>query len=392
MTTILKAPSAADFLALVPQLAGMQPTESIVLVAFRGNRTCGALRVDLPTDAVSAEERETSATTLIGLICKIPRADAVVPVVYSDGGYSPVTGPPHSDYVDMLVARSVASGFLVRDALWVGEDSWSRYGDGDDGPHPIAEVEDSPLHRAIRESGEERELLDIERESSLPAADFESRERTCMRFNRTTAAGVHSSSLSEDRDLAAVDGVPADGVRVGDVLADVVDFAESVLAEEAPADNGSSSRIDNVALVGVLARSPVTRDALLATWAWGVETGDAVCRLNTRYAAGEPIEHDLRAGFLCGLGMPRPDPERIQAAIELMKYAVVRLPRVTHAPLLCMIGWLHWSLGRGSIAGRWVDKACIADPAYPLAHLLATLLATGHLPDWAYETRTESAE
>jgi len=38
--TIVKTREAHDFLALVPQLAGFQPERSVVLVAFRGNRTC----------------------------------------------------------------------------------------------------------------------------------------------------------------------------------------------------------------------------------------------------------------------------------------------------------------------------------------------------------------
>ena len=48
ISTILKAAQASDFLAAVPALLGFQPSESVVLVPFRGQRTTGALRIDPP--------------------------------------------------------------------------------------------------------------------------------------------------------------------------------------------------------------------------------------------------------------------------------------------------------------------------------------------------------
>ena len=51
MTTIIRATDANDLLALVPALAGFVPERSIVGVAFRGCRSAGVLRHDLPRRA-----------------------------------------------------------------------------------------------------------------------------------------------------------------------------------------------------------------------------------------------------------------------------------------------------------------------------------------------------
>ncbi|HWU57763.1 MAG TPA: DUF4192 family protein, partial [Microbacteriaceae bacterium] len=48
MQTIVKTTKPQDLLALVPHLVGFRPSNSLVLVAFRGKRTGGAYRVDLP--------------------------------------------------------------------------------------------------------------------------------------------------------------------------------------------------------------------------------------------------------------------------------------------------------------------------------------------------------
>ena len=61
-TTILKAAQASEFLAAIPALIGYTPTASAVVVPFRGNRTAGAMRFDLP-DAAHAEWPPADAET-----------------------------------------------------------------------------------------------------------------------------------------------------------------------------------------------------------------------------------------------------------------------------------------------------------------------------------------
>jgi hypothetical protein len=51
MTVIVKASGPADLLAMVPSMVRMVPRNSVVFLAFRGKRTCGAMRFNLPTAA-----------------------------------------------------------------------------------------------------------------------------------------------------------------------------------------------------------------------------------------------------------------------------------------------------------------------------------------------------
>ena len=76
MQTVFKAADAADFLALVPALAGYRPVDSVALVLFRGTRTAGVIRLDLGAfrDPLSVD---SSAATAVGLACKVDRVDGV---------------------------------------------------------------------------------------------------------------------------------------------------------------------------------------------------------------------------------------------------------------------------------------------------------------------------
>ncbi|KFF60902.1 hypothetical protein JF66_01240 [Cryobacterium sp. MLB-32] len=127
--TIVKTRKASDFLALVPQLVGFLPEQSLVLVAFRGNRTCGALRFNLPDTDAPLKVHKRIATTLVGTLCKIPGVDAVVPVVYTGDCFAAVGGMPQEDFLGCLMKRAEMSGFLVRDALCVAADAWGSYCD-----------------------------------------------------------------------------------------------------------------------------------------------------------------------------------------------------------------------------------------------------------------------
>ena len=85
MTTIVKAASAAQFLALVPRMLGYRPTQSLVLIPFAGSRSLGAMRVDLPADPASVD---AAAATVLGMVCRLPEADAVVAVTYTDESFA----------------------------------------------------------------------------------------------------------------------------------------------------------------------------------------------------------------------------------------------------------------------------------------------------------------
>ncbi|MET1053165.1 MAG: DUF4192 family protein [Mycetocola sp.] len=367
MTTIIKTHNAEDFLALVPHLTGFQPRQSIVLVAFRGTRTCGALRYGLPEPDAPKAVRRRVATTMVGMICRIPDVDALVPVIYTDDPFAPGDAMPFADFTRTLVLRARFSGFLVRDALCVAADAWASYLD-DDAPstgHPLAMIAASDTHRTLAASGAAGPLADLDAESELPVARFEIRERTAKRY----------TELERLRDTAEL--APALVFDHG-FDGDIVGFAERLLT----ADRGMTPA--DAALLTFIVQGPGLRDEVLLTWAWDTGFGLAVAGMNDRHNAGLDIGDVPGSMALGGFGMPRPDPERLRAAIGLLKDVASRVPRRAKPPLLTMIAWSYWALGSGTLAGRWMDQARAIDRDYGLAELLDTMLQAGHLPEWAW--------
>lgn len=391
---IVKTSRAYDFLALVPQLLGFLPEKSIVLVAFRGNRTCGAMRFNLPDADAPDKVHKRIATTLVGMLCKIPGVDAVVPVAYVDDSFGAVPGVPHARFAEALVARAELAGFLVRDALCVGADGWGSYLEPDcpAGGHPLSDITASEVHQAIPADAR-RDLAALRSGAELPAVDLAVKERLARR-------------------LAGLEGL----ARRADTLPELIDTVGGILhpvelAETALAWDPASLQLDDAAALLFLVQGPANRDQVMLQFAFGEEVGTRTYELNLRYAIlqratgrsmdaivqdecaqAEGANPDARrtADLMLGLGPGRPDPARIGQAIGLLKTLVAMAPRSTRPAPLCMLAWLSWALGRGSVAGMFIDKALAIDPAYGMAGLLNSLVGSGHLPDWAYRVPLDS--
>jgi hypothetical protein len=433
--TIVKAKRAHDFLALVPQLVGFLPENSVVLVAFRGNRTCGALRFNLPDPAAPEKVHKRIATSLIGTVCKIKGADAIVPVVYTADAFSDAAGIPHERFASVLVSRAELSGFVVRDSLCVGADAWGSYLDPScpaDG-HPLEDISSSPVHEAFPAR---RELATVHSGAQLPTLDLATRERFARVFRRYLR-------LTESNEHPGL-------VELVDDILDPVETTEAALGW-----NATELDLDDAASLLYLVQGPAHRDQMMLQFAFGRAVGEVTHLLNLRYAALQRLtgksldeivreEHDLEnatkpveagadvdasapdasatgasapdAGAdadadsdadadataraesaarvraanaetsdrMMGLTDERPDVDRTERAIALLKTVVAMAPKSARPAPLCMLAWLSWALGRGSVAGIFIDQALAIDRRYGMALLLDALFGSGHLPEWAY--------
>jgi hypothetical protein len=402
--TIVKAKQAHDFLALVPQLVGFRPENSVMLIAFRGNRTCGALRFNLPDPRAPEKVHKRIATSLIGTVCKIKGADAIVPVVYTGDPFTGTPGIPHQRFASALVSRAELAGFLVRDSLCVGADAWGSYLDAScpANGRPLEEISSSSVYTAFPAR---RELATVHSGAELPKLDLAARERFARvfrRYLRLTEPNAHPGLVE----------------LVDDIL-DPVDTAEAALGWD-PA----GIDFDDAAALLYLAQAPAHRDQMMLQFAFGRTVGEMTHLLNLRYAAIQGLtgksmdeivreEHHLldaaekpEAGAdaeasseraervraaneetsnrMMGLTDERPDAERTERAIALLKTMVAMAPRSARPAPLCMLAWLSWALGRGTVAGIFIDQALVIDAHYGMALLLDTLFGSGHLPEWAY--------
>jgi len=380
MQTIVKASDRADFLALVPQLVGFVPEDSLVLVAFRGTRTCGALRIDLPPrEAASVHKR--MANTLFGMLCRIPGADAVVPVVYTTDGSDKGQSPPRPALVGTLTKRAALSGFRVKDALFVARDGWGTYLDpGREGAHPLHEIATSPVLGQLPAS-ERPSLVRPEVLARLLEPGFAERELVGAALRRLTRR--------QEADPDDDGGMPIGPVGLAEWSLDW------------PTDTPEPELV--AALLLVVA-APANRDAITLQYAFGRQVGEKAFAVNAAFARAQRAtglsmdelvaaqmaasegnsDSDTIGDLMMGRGDDRPSVERVERAIALLRMCTSLAPRRLRPAPLCMLAWLSWSLGRGSAAGLFLETALSIDPGYGMALVLTTMLGTGLLPDWAF--------
>jgi hypothetical protein len=305
--TVVRARTAADLLALVPSLVGMTPRRSLVLVVLTGSRTVGALRLDLPGPEAARE----LAGHAVGTVCRLDGADGVVPVVYADERFPAAIGPARL-LLDELGTAARRAGLRVKDALCVAADG---YGSPFDPNLPAA---GRPLTDLPEPTGLPP-LLDPDAAVLLPEVAEEDRLRFLARARRAARASSRS-----DR---TVEGILTSPDAVG-ALERVLDL------------DGADP--EPVPVLAALADLPVLRDLVLLQIGWGPVFGAAVLA-RTVLAVDEPLDPDDACGLaFCGGDMPRPDPDRVERGIELLRVTAAHLPAQRRAPLLTMLAWLHW--------------------------------------------------
>ncbi|MFT2817895.1 DUF4192 domain-containing protein [Leifsonia sp. A12D58] len=395
--TIVKAKGPQDLLALVPQLSGFVPENSVILVAFRGSRTCGALRFNLPDPDLSEAVYKRIATTIVGTLCRLPGVDAVVPVLYTDDRFDESVGLPHQRFATTLLSRIESSGFVITDALCVGSDGWGSFLDPEcpGSGRPLSAIAQSPLNDVLPE--ERAQLGRLLSRADLPEVDRASKERFGRTYRRYLAA-VHA---------------PDAAMALIDTLTDLLDPVE--LAELALEWDPDDLAVDEAVALLLLVQSPANRDQMMLQFAFGKEQGIESYILNQHYAAiqrstGQSMDDivrdeleqhaadraadltdresrsipDLGSDLILGMTDERPDPERIERALALLKRVVALAPKAARPAPLCILAWLSWALGRGSVAGIFLDRALAIDPSYGMALLLNTVMSSGHLPEWAF--------
>ncbi len=360
MTHVMKASSTADLLAMVPHLLGYRPRNSIVLVTFRGSRSCGAARFDLPAHETPRVQRRI-VTSMVGMVCKIPAVDAIVIAVFTDEGFAHSSEAPHQALAAMVERRIEQSGFELRQSLCQAPDGWASYLDDDTpaGGRPLAEIEASEIARDMPPRlGSGLGTVDPHAEL-LPIATEQERAAMSAALDRLDAA----------MEAAAVDRA---GRIPGDLLPleDLPSFVERVLA----GDPGP----DQLHLLAFAVQGPPVRDHVMLQWASDRATG-----MRLWPSAGVEC-----ADLLFGHG-PLPDLDRVVRGIELLRVVASRVSGRRRLPMLCMLGWLNWAVGRGTLAARYIDAAIAIDRSYGMAEVLGTLLGSGMQPGWLFRPVSE---
>jgi hypothetical protein len=393
MTTTVKAANAAQFLSLVPKMLGYRPTRSLVLVPFTGARSVGAMRFDLPETA-DIDELDRFAATLIGMVCRLPEADAVACIAYTDAVFG-ADGMPQRELIAALEPRADACGIRVTDALCVAADGWGSVFDPSCPPsgHPLLELGSEPAgagHLAVADgdqaAGAElpRVHLDESERTARALASLEDAVRLLCGPDSGARPSDTRTSGDQPTDAAASVAESAGQRRVDPrALAAVctLDDLPTLFEEALGWDAESLAPFDAAALVWCLGR-PALRDIALVQWCGGMAAGDEALEAQLRWEAGEEYPTHL-AMKMWGEG-ERPDPDRLEAALTLSRRIAAAAPRAERAGPLAACAWLAWALGRSTHADRYATRACEIEPEHGLAEIVRSFVHAGHLPDWAF--------
>lgn len=407
-STIVKAADAAQFLSFVPRLLGYHPTRSLVVIPFHGSRSLGAMRFDLPARDVESVDRV--ASTVIGMVCRLPEADAVAAIAYCDDAFTEGDGMPHRRLAEALDRRADACGLRVTDLLCVASDAWGSYLD------PACPPSGRPLSELTTVFDELAGLPepggDQATGAGLPPSDLAARERVgralislgqavallCGESQDAPPAEQSGGPSAPQAGASAADLAPAPPPVTGDAEPGIADdpprvdplaLATVCRLDDLPAlfeealewDADALDPFDAAALVWCLSR-PSLRDIALVQWSGTLVQGDEAFDAQLRWEAGEEYPSHL-AMRMWGEG-ERPEPERLGTALRLVRRVAAVAPRASRPGPLAMCAWLSWALGRSTHADVYASQACEIEPEHGLSEIVLSFVRAGHLPDWAF--------
>jgi hypothetical protein len=382
MVEVLRATSSADFLAMVPALAGFRPRNSVVFVMFAGKRSAGAPRLDLPTRRRAADYRAI-ASAAIGMASRAQGVDRLVPVVYTDSTFEGEHGIPWLDFMRHVRKQLRDAGFSVGETFCVAADGWGSYVDRDSPASgwSLSEIEQSPLRGDAEWITGPLPDLDALSQLAIPSAD----------------------ELDAMRDWLAQRTGADDGDRIDAALDDRDDPSSRIEAILGEGDSAGTPPVDDLGWLLLHVQAPSNRDAAMLQIAFGAEFAGYVRRDNARFAdlqamtglsmddvvqqevdAGRASFADAGSNGIMGIGPGRPDVGRLRRGIAVMMVAVACSPTEYRLAPLCILAWMWWALGLGSVASRFVELAIGLDSKYRMANLLYALFSGGRVPDWAF--------
>lgn len=375
MTTVLKISSPSEFLSLVPNLLGFHPVRSLVTVPLSRGRNLGALRVDLPPeDDIDACER--LASSVVGLVCRVADADAMVAVIYTDASVATVL--PYRRLAEALSLCSDSCGLPLTDVLTVATDGWGSQLDPlhPDGGRPLAELEPTDAAGLPAVAGDQTAG------AMLPDHDAADAEATASAVKALRAAisliGDPDGPSPSDRRARRLD--PA-ALQAACALVDLPTLAEAALGWDA-----AHLPPMRAAMMSLCLSRPALRDVALVCWASDLAGGQRALEAQQEWEDG--AEYPVEVAMIMWGEGPRPDPSRLEAALTIARHVAAVTRRSDRPGPLAACAWLSWALGRSTHAERYATEALAIDPEHVLGEIVLSFVTAGHLPDWAFTRRS----
>lgn len=335
MTQVVKAADAGDLLAVIPSLMGFTPSESLIVLPFKDNRTLGAMRVDLPPyddDAAQGAAAEQIAT----LAARVEDVDFYILAVFTERSVGDWVG-----FAELVEERHHMLRLVVEDVLLLGGDGYCSLNE-----------EGMPLRP--------RSELCLPVDVPAPAA-----------------SALEMIALPEIADDVAMDVAFALSKLDPDGY-DLNEWIENVMVIGQP-DRLATS---DLALAVLILERPAVRDVFIMQATRGRQMGELALEAQLAFDAG--VEYPAHiAETMWGAG-DQPDPKRLEVGLEVARWAAA----IGERPgALATCAWFSWALGRSTRAEHYAKLALELEPGHGLAEIIAKFVVAGHLPAWAFKRR-----
>ncbi|QUW19625.1 DUF4192 family protein [Agrococcus sp. Marseille-Q4369] len=337
----VKIRTPQSLLRMLPRLVGHTEAPSLVALPFSRGRSGMPMALDLP-------DRRSAAPIAHAVRRGARRADAVVLVACLA---QPLGAGrlPLADELGHVARRLERAGMRVLEVLALAPDAWGDYSAPAGARGPLAELEllDDPAPGVP-------ELPPI---PGVPEG-------------RGSAAALEVAAW-----LGALEGGVVAAARDDPIAALELAVSLADRLEEGPTALGIDPT-KAAALAIALVVSPAQRDLAIELAIDGTSSAERTLDAIEGDAATEAA-----ANRFLGVG-PAPDVDRLRDRLQRWTAIAEATPLELRAPVLVIVGFLHFFLGRGRSAGRCAELAMAIDPALTMAPLLRDIVDAKGAPDW----------
>ncbi|MGP9782785.1 DUF4192 family protein [Glutamicibacter sp. AOP12-B1-11] len=339
-----------DVLAYIPHALGFHPQKSMVLLLIVGQRLEATLRVDLPSE-IHEVDRQPWVAQVLSLLRRLPQVRSVVAVVYAPGDIKIAEEIPYQQMICELEEAFDPQGIQLRQAWCLCREKVWDYDDGDVGvafPRPDIALGETNLSLVLAGSAPLDHPWD--------------------------GTGIATwANAAEVQELTGAFG--DDLVDSLDDWAEVLNLSDEEALERIHSSSLSSARM----LAGLRIR--LVRDLL--PFLAGVGAAQTIEMSKQLCVGNEGEQVKPLADFLLGRGWQSPDWKRLERLWLVSRDLLgVAIDGERHA-LMCILAWIEWARGRGTMAIALLDRVLSEQGDYRLAQLLRELMNRGSMPEWA---------
>ncbi|WP_347754111.1 hypothetical protein [Agrococcus sp. ProA11] len=345
-TVRLRTPQS--LLRLLPRLVGQDAAPSLAALPFTAGRSGMPMLLDLPG-------RRDVAVTANTIRAAMQGGDAVVLIACLDAPLGP--GPlPLRIELRRVSERLARWGIATLELLALAPDAWGDYAHPDGARGPLAELD----------------LL----EDPLPTVPVPAPIPGVPGDECSAATSAVAEWLQQlgPADLEAAHADPIPLLERAVALSTSLDGASEALDREVAR---------TVALASMLVGSPAMRDLAIELAIDGEAAATATLAAIER---GSPLAVEAAANRFMGTG-PAPDPAILHDRLRRWAAIAAAVPLEARAPLLVIVGFLQFFVGRSRTAGRCAELAMAIDATLTMAPLLRDLIDARGAPDWVLTQR-----